>query len=54
LPQDTRRAAHHAPCRRALAASPELDLLTVNGLAGNDTIDGSGLAADAIGFQGQP
>ncbi len=40
--------------RDALAAAPELDLLTVNGLAGNDTIDSSGLAADAIGFQGQP
>ena len=40
--------------QHALAAAPELDLLTVNGLAGHDTIDSSGLTADAIGFQGQP
>jgi hypothetical protein len=40
--------------RDAAAAAPDLDLLTVNGLAGNDTIDSSGLAPDAIGFQGQP
>ena len=38
----------------AAATAPELDLLTINGLDGNDTSDNSGLAADAIGFQGQP
>jgi hypothetical protein len=36
------------------AGVQEGDVLAVNGLAGNDTIDASGLAAGAIGFESQP
>jgi hypothetical protein len=36
------------------AGVPEGDVLAINGLAGNDTIDSSGLAAGTIGFDSQP